>query len=72
MRETITISVPTVMRDRLDRFAKQSGLSRSDVLRESLSDYLFSRDFKELRARMTARAAKKGLLTDQDIFDRVS
>ena len=35
MRETVTISLPQAVRRELDRIAKEDGISRSDVLRQS-------------------------------------
>lgn len=72
MRETITISVPGNIRRQLDAFVRKGGLSRSDVLREALSDFLFLRDFKALRRKMSAKAAAQGILTDEDVFKRAS
>ena len=45
MRETVTISLPQAVRRELDRIAKEDGVSRSDVLRQSLEDFLFVRRF---------------------------
>ena len=43
MRETVTISLPRAIRRELDKVAKEEGVSRSDVLRQSLEDFLFVR-----------------------------
>jgi metal-responsive CopG/Arc/MetJ family transcriptional regulator len=72
MRETVTISLPPKVRRELDRIAKQDGVSRSDVLRQSLEDFLFVRRFRSLRQRMTATAQAQGVYTDEDVFGRVS
>lgn len=72
MRTTMTISLPEKIKKELDRTAKAEGVSRSDLVRESLSDYLFVRKFRMLRKTMEPRAAKQGVFTDQDVFDRVS
>jgi metal-responsive CopG/Arc/MetJ family transcriptional regulator len=72
MRETVTISLPQKVRRELDRIAKQDGVSRSDVLRQSLEDFLFVRRFRALRQRMTAAAQVQGVYTDEDVFGRVS
>lgn len=48
------------------------GVSRSDLVRESLRDYLFVRQFRKLRKGMMAKASQRGIHTDQDVFDRVS
>jgi metal-responsive CopG/Arc/MetJ family transcriptional regulator len=72
MRNTITISLPSDVRKRLDRSARNDGVSRSDVVRESLRDYLFIREFRGLRKRMLRQAAAKGIFTDDDVFKHVS
>lgn len=72
MRQTITISLTEEIRQELDKVARQEGVSRSDLIRESLRDYLFVRNFRRLRGRLKAKAQMKGVYTDQDVFDRVS
>ena len=72
MRETVTISLPQGVRRELDRVAKEEGISRSDVLRQSLEEFLFVRRFRRLRQRMMAAAQAEGIYTDEDVFTRVS
>ncbi len=72
MRSTITVSLPKEVREELDRVSEAEGVSRSDIVRESVRDYLFIRRFRSLRKRMVPKAARKGVHTDQDVFDRVS
>ena len=72
MRETVTISLPQAVRRELDKVAMQEGISRSDVLRQSLEDFLFVRRFRQLRQRMMAAAQAQGIFTDEDVFNRVS
>ena len=72
MRETVTISLPHAVRRELDTVAKVEGVSRSDVLRQSLEDFLFVRRFRRLRLRMMASAQAEGVYTDEDVFTRVS
>ena len=72
MRETVTISLPQAIRREVDRIAKEEGVSRSDVLRQSLEDFLLVRRFRLLRQRMMATAQAQGIYTDEDVFNRVS
>jgi len=72
MRETVTISLPQAVRRELDKVAKEEGVSRSDLLRQSLEDFLFVRRFQRLRQRMMAAAQAQGIYTDEDVFTRVS
>ncbi len=70
MRETITISIPEDIKRELDKITEQEGMTRSGIIRESLRDYLFIRQFRSLRKRMMAKTSR--VYTDQDIFDRIS
>lgn len=72
MRKTITISLPNDVKRDLDKATAEEGLSRSDVIRESLRDYLFMRRFRQLRARMMAKAQAQGIHTDDDVFKRLT
>jgi metal-responsive CopG/Arc/MetJ family transcriptional regulator len=72
MRETVTISLPRAVRRELDRVAKDEGVSRSDLLRQSLEDFLFVRRFRQLRQRMVAATQAQRIYTDEDVFNRVS
>ncbi|MFA5204320.1 MAG: CopG family transcriptional regulator [Lentisphaeria bacterium] len=72
MRSTLTISLPEKVRVQLDRVARDEGVSRSDLVRESIRDHLFIRQFRSLRRTMTLKASQEGIHTDQDVFDRVS
>jgi metal-responsive CopG/Arc/MetJ family transcriptional regulator len=72
MRETITISVPEEIKAEIDRIVQEEGVSRSDSRTMSLRDYLFVRSFRRLRSRLMAKALERGVVTDEDVFDRVS
>lgn len=72
MRKTITISLPEEVRTELDEASRDEGVSRSDIVRESLRDYLFVRRFRRLRQSMVAKASRRGVFTDEDVFERVS
>lgn len=72
MRSTITISVPEQMKSDLEKLSRADGVSRSDIVRESLRDYIFVRRFRSMRQSMLSKAAAQGIHTDQDVFDRVS
>ncbi len=72
MRTAITLSVPEELKKDLDKLAKQEGISRSDILRESLRTYLFSHRLRRLRDVAIPLAQKQGIFTDEDVFERVS
>ncbi|MEM1042891.1 MAG: YlcI/YnfO family protein [Bacteroidota bacterium] len=72
MRDTVSISLPKEVKAELDAAVEQEGLSRSDLVRQALRDYLFVRRFRQLRASMMSRAQAQGIFTDDDVFGRVS
>ena len=69
MSQTITIDLPDDTRSALDRAAGEEGLSESALIEKALTDYLFLREFRNLRERMMSR---NPTLTDQDVFNLVS
>ncbi len=72
MRQLITVSLPKEIKEELDAITVQEGISRSDIVRESLKDYLFIHRFRSLRKQMVSKAKAHGIYGDQDVFDRVS
>jgi metal-responsive CopG/Arc/MetJ family transcriptional regulator len=72
MRQAVTVSLPEKLAEELDKLARQEKMSRSDLIRESVRNYLFVRKFRALRSRLMVRAQAQGIYTDQDVFDRVS
>jgi metal-responsive CopG/Arc/MetJ family transcriptional regulator len=72
MREAVTISLPKKMKRDLDRIAKDKGVSRSNVVQDSLRTYLFRSRLDRIREELIPRAQAQGIFTDQDVFDRIS
>jgi len=72
MRSILSISLPEKVARELDRFAKSQGRNKSDVVKESISIYLWESRFRDMRKGLSARAKKKGMVTDEDIFKEVS
>lgn len=68
MSQSITINLPDDTKDALNNAATEEGLSESALVEKAVSDYLFIRQFRSLRERMTAECKK---LTDQDVFNLV-
>jgi metal-responsive CopG/Arc/MetJ family transcriptional regulator len=72
MRETITISIPKSIKQKLDGMIKREHLNRSDIIREALRQYFVRQEFRRLRRLMVPEAEKRGIYTDEDVFRRVS
>jgi len=70
MRETVTVSIPEEMKKQVDKIVAQEGTTRSSIIKESLQDYLFIRQFRALRKKMMGKSPRT--YTDQDIFNHIS
>jgi len=69
MSQSIEIKLPDETRIALDRAAGEEGLSEGALIEKALTDYLFLRQFRNLRERMVARDSAP---TDQEVFDLIS
>ncbi len=72
MRSVVSISLPDKMASELDAYARNTGRNKSDIIRESLSLYLWETKFSGLKRKLAARAKKKGLVTEGDVFKEIS
>ena len=72
MRTVISVSLTGEMAGALAKAAKNSGSTKSAVVKEALRAYLWEERFRRLRERMMKRAEAEGLLTDEDVFRKVS
>ncbi len=72
MRESISISLPEDLKAELDRLTHEEGVSRSDLVREAVREYLFIRRFRALRQELMPYAEAQGIYTDEDVFGIVS
>lgn len=72
MRESISVSLPPELKEELDRMKEEEGLSRSDLVREAVREYVFVHRFRSLRQELMAYAEAKGVYTDDEVFREVS
>ncbi len=72
MGQPITVTLPADVKQALDDLSQKEGVSPEEVVGQAVKQHLFLRQFRSLRERMSAQAKKQGIVTDQDVFDRVS
>ena len=56
----------------LTKASKRSGKNRSEIAREALRRQLRLEQFEELRKRIMPFAEARGILTDEDVFSKIS
>ena len=72
MRTVMSISLPKKMSSELDAYAKATGRNKSDIVKESISLYLWDMKFREVRKKLSAKAKKAGIVTEEEVFRAVS
>jgi metal-responsive CopG/Arc/MetJ family transcriptional regulator len=72
MTQSITVTLPLELKAAIDDVSRREGITADEVVSQAIQQHLFLRQFRRLRERMSAKAASQGVVTDQDVFDRVS
>ncbi len=72
MRSVLSISLPEKTASELEKFAKSTGRSKSDIAKESINLYLWEAQFRKMQRRLSAKAKKRGVVTEDDVFKVVS
>jgi predicted transcriptional regulator len=69
---TLTIRLDARLDRELERIAKRTGRTKSEIARDALRRQVAIARFRELRAKILPFAEAQGLLTDEDVFRIVS
>jgi metal-responsive CopG/Arc/MetJ family transcriptional regulator len=72
MRSVLSISLPEKISSELEKFAKSTGRSKSDIVKESISLYLWEAQFRKMQRRLSGKAKKRGIVSEDDVFRAVS
>lgn len=72
MRESVTISLPSDLKKKLDQATKRGHVNRSDIVRDALRQYFALQDFKAIRKKAVAEAEARGIFADEDVFKEIS
>jgi predicted transcriptional regulator len=72
MRTVLSVSLPKPLAAELSRLATKTGRTKSDIVKESVSQYLWEARFSAVRRRLIRRAKRAGMLTEEDVFRAVS
>lgn len=69
---TLTIRLDPKLDKALERIAKRTGRTKSEIARDALKRQVAVTRFRELRARTLPFAEAQGLLADEDVFRAMS
>ena len=72
MRSVLSVSLPDKMAVELDGFARETGRNKSDIVKESLGEFLWENRFRRIKKRLSPKAKAAGFITDDDVFKAIS
>ena len=72
MRTVLSVRLPEKMAKELNTLAREMGRNKSDILKESISLYLWEERFRKSRRSLGLRAKQAGLVTEEDVLKGVS
>lgn len=72
MRSVISISLPENIASQLTEFAREMGRNKSDIVKESISQFLWEAKFNAVRKNLAIKARAQGVISEEDLFKAVS
>jgi predicted transcriptional regulator len=72
MRTVLSVSLPENISEELDKFAKSTGRNKSDIMKESLSLFLWEMKLKTVQKKLGPKAKKLGIVSEEDVFKAIS
>lgn len=72
MRSVLSVSLPEKISSKLGQFARKTGRNKSDIVKEAISLYLWEAHFRSAQKRLSSKAKKAGIVTEEDVFKAVS
>lgn len=72
MRQALSVSLPEGLAAALSRVTKETHLTRSEVVKLALQNFLWDQELETLRRQLVPKARRKGIFTDEDVFRIVS
>jgi predicted DNA-binding protein len=72
MRTVLSVSLPEKMAEELDRLAGITGRNKSDIVKESLSLFLWEMKLKAVQKKLGPKAKKLGIVNEEDVFKAIS
>jgi Arc/MetJ-type ribon-helix-helix transcriptional regulator len=68
----MSISLPENVAEQLEKYVRNSGRNKSDVVRESVTIYLWEAKLRETQRKLGIKAKKAGIVTEEDALKAIS
>lgn len=71
MRSVLSVSLPQKLSSELETLARSTGRTKSDIVKESVSLYIWETRFRTTQKKLIGRAKKKGIVSEEDVLRTV-
>jgi predicted transcriptional regulator len=68
----LSVSLPEKLASDLEDYARKTGRSKSGIVKESVSLYLWESWFRKIRKPISVKAKKMGIVTEEDVYKAIS
>lgn len=72
MRSVLSVSLSEKVASDLEDYARKTGRTKSDIVKESISLYLWEVRFRKIRKQLAINAKKAGIVSEDDLFKAIS
>ncbi len=72
MREILTISIDSKLKEKIEKSSKKFNVSKSELVKKAVEKYIAIQEFRDIRELLIPYAEKKGILTDEDVYNKIS
>jgi len=72
MRAVLSVSLPENLASELAEFAHEMGRNKSDIVKESISLFLWEARFNKTRKSLAGKARKQSIVSEDDLLKAVS
>ncbi len=64
----LNVRIPSDLQRKLLEISREENIPVSDIVRESLQEFVSIRQFRKLRKKILPLAEARGFITDEDVF----
>lgn len=72
MRSVLSVSLTKKLAAELDDLSRETGRNKSDIVKESLAEFLWESRFLRMKKRLKSKSKASGLVIDEDVFKAIS
>ena len=72
MRSVLSVSLSEKLASDLEDYARKTGRNKSDIVKESVSLYLWESRFRKIRKQLSVKVKKVGIVAEEDVYKAIS